>query len=203
MVTASKRHGSLASQARRLLDEFSGNRRAQAGLAVIALLLAALGWSRLDTAVERLRREEAQQRQLLERIVALRGEGQWVERAAASDTLRRALEDRLWPAESEGAAAANLSDFVTNVGRQAGLINVQVKVDIGRPKPLPGDYRQLLATVSALPSVPSLLAFLDRLQQEPHLLRVERLVIQQQPLPRLDLTLVALARLPPASGSGP
>lgn len=192
----------MVSELRRLGSELKANRRAQAGLAVIALLVAAVAWSELDAALGRLRQGYEADRLRLERVVALHDQGVWAERAEASATLRRSLENRLWPAETEGAAAANLSDFITNAGRQAGLANLQVKVDLSRPKSLPNDYRQMTATVSAVFAEQSLEGFLDRLEREPKLLVVERLAIQQQPFPRVDLTLQAYLRMsPPAVGA--
>jgi hypothetical protein len=191
----------LAIWGRSLLAEARSNRRAALGLAVAGLLLAAVGAGRLDDAVDAMRRSYLQQAQLLQRLAAAGGD--WKDRAAASSATRRALEGRLWSAESEGVAGANLADWVSRAAHASGLTELQVKVELAALKDLPANRRQLTATITALQTEPAMIAFLEQIEQEPRLLVVERLHVVEQPLPRLEMTLLAQAELAsPGRGDG-
>ena len=60
---------------------------------------------------------------------------------------------------------------------------------------LPPDLRQITATITAQPSEAVLIALLERIEQAPHLIVVDRLNVRQQPDPSLEMVLVAYARI--------
>lgn len=186
--------------ARGFWAELKTNRRALAGVLAVALLVLGYGLLQFNDAIDGKRslyRHEASQ---LQRTVALGAEKNWPARAKESTATRQALEGRLWKFESEGVALANFQDWVTAAARDAGLGRLQVKIDVAHPKDMPANFRQLTATVVAVPKEESLIAFLDRIQREPHLLVVDALHVQQQPAPTLQMTLLTFAILGGAQG---
>ena len=175
--------------------ELRTNRRAMAGLLIIIVLVAGDGLLLLRdaTAVKRA----AYDRELvhLQRIAAVAREHDWPQRAAASTAVRGQLEDRLWIAESDGVARADLQDWVTGVARETGLPTLEVRIELATPKSLPSDLRQITATISAQPSEAVLIALLDRIERAPRLIVVDRLNVRTQPDPALEMVLVAYARI--------
>jgi hypothetical protein len=177
------------------LAELKQNRRAAAGLMAIAVLVAGYGLLLLADANDAARSSYVEEYRHLQRIATDRDEKDWPARAAASAAIRAALEKRLWPADSEGVARADLQDWVTANGRQAGLDRIRVSIELTTPKGLTPDLRQVIATIGALPTDTALMQFLDRIEREPHLLVVDRLHVQQHPVASLEMTLIAYARV--------
>jgi hypothetical protein len=179
----------------RLRTELKTNRRAAVGLLVLGCLAAGYGLLILDGAIGSLGTSYSEASHRLERVIASGREKDWPARAAASAAMRKSLEARLWKGESEGMARADLQDWVTNNAREAGLEKAQVRIELIKLKEMPADFRQLTATITALDTEVSLLAFLDRIKREPRLLVVDHLLVRQRPVPSLEMKLVAYAAL--------
>ena len=180
-----------------LRAELKTNRRAQIGASIIAALFALLALFQISDAVDSMRGNYAEQALRLDRTGDIGSEKDWPERAASSRAIRDSYERRLWVAESEGVAAANLSDWVTNAAREAGLSKLQIKVDITRSKGLPADYRRLTATLVSQENEAGLYQFLGRIEDAAQLIVIDHLQVQQIPTSRLEATLVAYARIRP------
>lgn len=179
----------------RLWAEVKENRRAATGLLAIGVLLGSYGILGLNDAVLAMRSLYSQEALRLQRDAAIGQEKDWPARARASTVMRQALAARLWQAESEGVALANVQDWVTTAAREAGIDRLQVKLDLTKPEALPPDMRQLTATISARQTEATLEAFLGRIERDPHLLIVDRLHVQERPFPALDLTLITYVKL--------
>jgi hypothetical protein len=180
--------------------ELKTNRRAALGLLVILVLIAGFGLTLLHNATLRLRAAYDQEVSRLQRIAAVAEIRDWPDRAKTSGSLRAERERRLWIAESEGVARADIQDWIGAIGREVGLPVSEVRIELAKPKSLPPDLRQITATISAQPSETAVLALLDRLERAPHLIVVDRLNVKQQPGPLLEMVLVAYARIAPAGG---
>ncbi|WP_439817105.1 GspMb/PilO family protein [Zavarzinia sp. CC-PAN008] len=179
----------------RLRAELAGNPRAAMGLAAIGLVLLVwlatlLDAARLD-ADERLAEVQARAA-MLERVVA---DPAWRERAAASDVARAAAEARLWQGTTEGLARAEFQDRLSAAAREAGIMNLQVRVDPVGGDDLPGGVSKLVAALSADFDWPSAQRLLAALASADRIQAVETLVIQTEPLPRIDLTVATYVRL--------
>lgn len=196
-----KRAG-LSGLAGGVLGELRTNRRAFLGFLTIAVLAGGYGLMLLSDAGDALRASYIRANLRLQRIEASGNEKDWPARAAASAAMRQSLEKRLWPADSEGVARANLQDWVTTAGREAGLDKLRVTVELTRPKGLAPDLRQVIATIGAPQTDTALTRFLDRITRDPHLLVVDRLHVQEHPVASLEMTLLAYARLVEPGGSG-
>ena len=176
-------------------SELRTNRRALAGLMLVILLVVGDGLFLLHDATMAKRTAYARELVRLQRVAAVAQERDWPQRAAASAAIRGQIEERLWIAESDGVARADLQDWVTGVARDIGLANLQVRIELATPKSLPPDLRQITATITAQPSEAVLIALLERIEQAPHLIVVDRLNVRQQPDPSLEMVLVAYARI--------
>jgi hypothetical protein len=197
----SKESGPLGS-VRTLWAELGTNRRAQAGLLIVGILLAGYGLVALHGASARLAAGYDRDYARLQRIAGIAQEREWPERAAASASLLTAFEQRLWAAESAGVAQANLQGWISGVGREIGMPMFDIRVQTAKPKGLPPDLLQITATITGQPSETAVIALLERIEQAPHLTVVSRLHVRQQPDPLLELVLVAYARIGPSGQGG-
>jgi hypothetical protein len=184
-----------AGSASGVWTELKTNRRAAGGLIAILLLALGYGLFGLADANSALQGTYTQEVLRLQRTIVASDEKDWPERAKASAAMRETLEKRLWKAESEGVALANVQDWVTSAGRDAGIDRLQVKLELSKPKGLPADYRRLTATITAQQTEATLAAFLDRIQRDPHMLVVDQLHVQVRPVQSLEMTLVTYAKL--------
>jgi hypothetical protein len=189
-----KRPG-LAEAGRQLWSELRSNRRAGLGLVVIAALAAAYGIVLLRGATAREAAAYHAQAQMLQRIAAIAAEHDWPQRAAQSTALLTGLQQRLWVADSEGLAQADLQAWIARVGREVGLPMLDIRVEAAKLPGLPADLRQITATVTAQPSETAVIALLEQLEAAPHLTVVSRLHLRQQPSPMLELVLLGYARI--------
>jgi hypothetical protein len=176
-------------------SELRTNRRAVAGLLVIIMLAAGYGFFSLRDATERLRVAYDRELVRLRRIDAVGQERDWPQRAKASAAVRAALEGRLWVAESDGIARADIQGWVSSVARDIGLPRLDVRIEMATPKSLPPGLRQITATITAQPSEAALVALLERIERAPHLIVVDRLNVKQQPGPFLEMVLIGYARI--------
>jgi hypothetical protein len=178
-------------------SELRANRRAMVGLLLIVGLVVGDGFFLLRDATARMRANYDRELVRLQRVAAVAQERDWPQRAAASAEIRAALEGRLWAAESDGIARADLQDWVTGMARDIGLSTLEVRIELATPKSLPPDLRQITATITAQPSETALIALLERIERAPHLLVVDRLNVKQQPGPFLEMVLICYARIGP------
>ena len=176
-------------------SELRSNRRALAGVSLILVILLVEGFLLLRDATLEKRAEYARERTRLQRVIAVGQERDWPQRATASRALRAQLDGRLWTAESDGIARADLQDWLSAMARDVGLSTIEVRIELTTPKSLPSDLRQVTATVTAQPEEAALIKLLDRIAQAPHLAVVERLSVRQRPNPYLEMVLSAYARI--------
>ncbi len=189
-----KRPG-LADAGRRLRAELRGNRCAGLGLLVIAALAAAYGIVLLRGATAREAAAYRGQAQMLQRIAAIAEERDWPQREAQAAAELAAVRQRLWVADSEGLAQADLQAWIGRIGREAGLPMLDIRIEAAKLPNLPAELRQITATVTAQPSENAIIALLERLDAAPHLTVVSRLHLRQQPSPMLELVLLGYARI--------
>jgi hypothetical protein len=185
----------LADSVAGFWGELRTNRRAVFGVLLIAALLAGYGLVVLHDAA--LASGVAYRSELanLERMKAIATERDWPARAEASGKARAAFEARLWPAESEGIARADLQAWIGTVGREIGLQNLDIRIELAKPKELPDDLRQITATITGRPDEAALTRLLERIDRAPRLVVVDRLNVKEQPAPMLEMVLVGYARI--------
>lgn len=191
--------GRLNGAVARLWEQLGANRRAAGGLIVIAVLLAFYGMFTADDLIDAQRRAYRQEVDQTQRSLAISADRQWPSRAKSSTDIRDALEKRMWQFDSDGVALANLQDWITGAGRDAGLTKVQVKIDVERPKELGANTVRFSATITATQTEASLRKFLAKIEREPHLFVIRALHVQQRPY-LLQMNLVTYAKIKAPSG---
>ena len=199
--TLTERSGAIA-MVRGWWSELRSNRRAMAGLLLVIALVAGDGVFLLRDATLRLRAAYEREVVRLQRVSAVAQERDWPQRAAASAALRAELEDRLWTADSDGIARADVQDWVTGIARDIGLPTLEVRIELATPKSLPPELRQITATITAQPTEQVLIALLERIERAPHLIVVDRLNVKQEPGPYLEMVLISYVRIG-APGAAP
>jgi hypothetical protein len=197
-----KPKSSFSAIAAGLMNEFGSNRRATIGVLAIGVLIGGYGLLALIDATDGLRATYGLEMQRLHRVAATEQETNWPERAASSAEVRENLDKRLWSAESEGGALADLQEWVTRTGREVGIDKLQVQVEVAKPKGMPSDIRQVTATINAPQTEDGMIQLLARIASEPHLLVIDRLRVQQRPVPRLEMNLLAYTKLVAGTASG-
>jgi hypothetical protein len=185
----------LVGLATGLWEELKSNRRAVTGLLLIAVLLAGYGVVALHDAASAAGTLYRHELANLARIIAVGGEHDWPARAQASGMARSQLEARLWIAESDGVARADIQDWISGVGRDVGLEALSVKIELAKSEDLPADLRRITATIAGRPDEAGLIALLDRIDRSSRLLVVDRLNVKQAPDPMLEMVLVGYARI--------
>jgi hypothetical protein len=185
----------LLAPVARLWGELKSNPRALVGAVAIAGLLALSLLLRLHGAGKELRLDYQKQEAQLQRIAAIAQEGDWNARAKDSAKQLQAQQDLLWTADSDGAAQADLQDWLSHLAQDTGLERPQVKVEVARPKDLPADYHQLTAEINARVTDATMMAFLDRLEKAPHLIVVQQFHAQGAPVSNLQATIITYAEL--------
>lgn len=190
----------LAEAAAPLVAQVKANRRLAIALALIPAIL--WGYLVMQTqqwvegevlALNRVRDEAAR----LERIA---GDQTWVRRAREADSRRVELEGRLWRIETEGLARAEFQEWLLSAARKAGLGRPQVRLEANDSEAQrQSAYRPINASLSGDFSPETLQAFLSAVANEKRLIVINSMRISRQPLPRIDMVLVAYG-LPAAAG---
>jgi hypothetical protein len=193
--TALSKDSGLAGVVRSLWAESVTNWRAGIGLILVGALVGVSGLVALHRATAGQIAAYAQKSAQLERIVAIEREHEWPQRAEESAKLLQMLDNRLWTAESEGVAQADLQAWIGGIGHEIGMPMFDIRVESTRPKDLAPDLRQITATITAQPSEAAVVALLERIAEAPHLTIVSRLHIRQQPGPLIELVLVGYSRV--------
>lgn len=191
----------LAMPAAQLIAELQTNRRAALGLLVIAALIALYGVMLLRGATERAIEAYGTEAAMLQRVTAVAQEKDWPLRATQSGAMLANMRQRLWTADSEGLAQADLQSWISTVGREIGLPIFDIRTEAAKVPNAPPDLWQITATITAQPSEPAVIALLERLAQPPHVTVVSRFHVRQQSGPMLELVLTGYARIASAAGA--
>ena len=191
--TFAARAGGLIALFGRLRAELKANKRAAIGLLAIGVLIGGYGLLAFDDAIDAERSRQVDASNRLQQQMAMGREKEWLQRAALSQQTRGALEARLWHAEHEGIGRASVQDWVTGLGRDAGLDKMRVSVEATKPTGLPSNYRAITATITAIYTDASLTDFIDRIERERQLVVVDHLQIHEKPVPSLEMRLIAYA----------
>ena len=177
-------------------------------VAILAIVLLGLvfevedGDSHIQTQID----ADAQQLATMRRLA---GQAEWKSRRETVQRVRVQLESRLWEAESDGLAQANFQDLIGKFGKDANIQHLDTHVEIINASPGTQNYRQMSATVSGSFAAPSLQKFLASLDQDGHILVVDRLKVETAPVPRFEMLLSTYLRpnaataAPAAKGGAP
>lgn len=127
----------LGDPLRTLASEVRANRRLQAGLALIALIL--VGYLVLVLLELRKAQEDAyvQRREQLQKMRTLAGQDAWIGRAQAVARVRRGLAAEIPEFETVGVAQAQLMSWIRDMAQSFGGSAVQIQSQT--PQEVPGE----------------------------------------------------------------
>jgi hypothetical protein len=167
-------------------------------LGVLAFIVVAAGLTLVDEAdsgiVLRLKQKQLQ-------LARLEQSGQgdlWHRRRAETDVARVQAEARLWEAETDGIAQANLQSWIIEQANRAGLGRVEIQIGLQAGANNPLKLRQLSAQIRGRLEPGALFKFLEAIASHDRVLVVNRLELQTAPAPHFELVLDAFLR--PARG---
>jgi hypothetical protein len=179
---------------RRVLDELASNQRARWGLAAIGAGLLAFGYLVLYDAVEAQNNRLNERLRRITRLEEVAQDKDWIARGSAASGLSVQLEGRLWPSDTDGLALADFQDWITRMGREAGLSGLQIRPEIDTSLNGPLKLRKMSASVSG-PFDPEIFEkFIDSVSKGNRLTIVDRLTIHSSPIQRFELTLATYLR---------
>ncbi len=162
-------------------------------LAILAIGLVWLAFSLEDGGI-RTQGQINSDAQQLAMMRHLAGQAEWKARRESVQRLRVQLESRLWESESDGLAQANFQDLISKFAKEAGVPHTDVHVEIINSSPGTQNYRQMSATVSGSFSTPTLQKFLADIEEDGHMLVVDRLRVETASVPRFEMLLSTYLR---------
>ncbi len=183
----------LAEAMAPLVAQVRANRRLAIALALIPVIvwgyLIIVGQEWVDGALGRVTRAREESLRL-EKIAT---DAAWARRARDADARRIELEGRMWRIETEGLARAEFQEWLLATSRKAGIGRPQVRLEATPESDAQRQtgYRALNASLSGDFAPDTLQAFLAAVANEKRLVVISSMRIQRQPLPRIDMVLIA------------
>lgn len=183
--------------------ELARNPRLHVGaFAILSLLLLSLWLAVLDDS----RRAQVEASALAQRLAELRNLGaeiDWQQRSEGARRLRADLENRLWPAESDGLAQANFQNLIGKLAADNALETTDIRVEIVAAAG-PMKLRQMTASLSGRFDALKLQGFLAEIARGRRLMTVDRLKIEAaSPAAKFEISVTAYLRsgAPVAAGA--
>lgn len=188
---------SLPFGARReqLLREVAGNRRLQAGLAAIAMILAVYVFLVLVDlrAAQALRYSERTEQ--LAKMRALAGQDAWIGRAQSVARVRRGLDAEIPRVETIGVAQAQLMTWVRDMGQSSGGEAVQIQSQEPRRVVADGDLWRIPVVISGAAGADKVVQMIQQVEKRSVLTVVDQALIMNRENKTYSLTLVGFARI--------
>ncbi len=188
---------SLPFGARReqLLREVAGNRRLQAGLAAIAMILAVYVFLVLVDlrAAQALRYSERTEQ--LAKMRALAGQDAWIGRAQSVARVRRGLDAEIPRVETIGVAQAQLMTWVRDMGQSSGGEAVQIQLQEPRRVVADGDLWRIPVVISGAAGADKVVQMIQQVEKRSVLTVVDQALIMNRENKTYSLTLVGFARI--------
>lgn len=185
----------LSERRAQLLQEVAGNRRLQAGLAAIALILAVYVFLvLLDLRVAQAR-DYSQKTEQLAKMRALAGQDAWIGRAQAVARVRKGLDAEIPRVETVGVAQAQLMTWVRDLGQSAGGEAVQIQSQ--EPQRVAGDAElwRIPVVISGATTPDKVVQMIQQVEKRSVLTVVDQVLVMNRENKTYSLTLVAFARI--------
>ena len=197
------------------LNDLRNNPRLRLWLALILVVIWLYG---LLTLREALQSAEQQQSSIARGVTRLRAQlthPEWVQRVAPAKTLAVQMESRLWQAQTAGLAQAALQDWLNTALAHAKVTRPQITVSVideagsaggdgsapttspassvsvdGAPA-TPPDLWKIKAKLGFDFTAPTLLEFLNRIENHDKQIIVSSLKVQKEPMSHVEVELLA------------
>lgn len=186
---------SLRARREHLLQEVAGNRRLQAGLVAIGLILAAYLFLVLFDLHAAQVRQYSQKTEQLAKMRALSGQDVWIGRAQVVARARRGLDAEIPRVETVGVAQAQLMTWVRDLGQASGGEAVQIQSQEPQRVAAAGDLWRIPVVISGAASADKVVQMIQQVEQRSVLTVVEQALIVNRENKTYSLTLVAFARI--------
>lgn len=186
---------SLLERRAQLMQEVAGNRRLQAGLAAIALILAIYGFLVLLDLRAAQAGDYSQKTEQLAKMRALAGQDAWIGRAQSVARVRQGLEAEIPRVETVGVAQAQLMTWVRDLGQSAGGEAVQIQSQ--EPQRVAGeaDLWRIPVVISGAATPDRVVQMIQQVEKRSVLTVVDQALIMNRENKTYSLTLVAFARI--------
>lgn len=186
--------GVLAENWKKLREELRANRRLRIGTIAIVGILALYAALVLNDWRRALAEEYRERTLQLYKVAALAGQSQWPNRAQDAASIRRALQARIPPASSTGLAQAEMQTWMNQLLRGFGQQLTTESEPPTRVDASQGIWKIPMAVRGPLSSR-QLLEILSKIEGAERMFVVEKITIDNQPRPIVNMTVSAYYRI--------
>lgn len=186
---------SLRVRREQLLQEIAGNRRLQAGIAAIALILAVYVFLVLLDLRAAQARDYSQKTEQLAKMRALAGQDAWIGRAQSVARVRRGLDAEIPRVETVGVAQAQLMTWVRDLGQSAGGEAVQIQSQEPQRVTADADLWRIPVVISGAATPDKVVQMIQQVEKRSVLTVVDQALVMNRENKTYSLTLVAFARI--------
>jgi len=186
---------SLRQRRDQLVQEVAGNRRLQAGLAGIVLILAVYVFLVLLDLRTAQAGDYSQKTEQLAKMRALAGQDAWIGRAQSVARVRRGLDAEIPRVETVGVAQAQLMTWVRDLGQSAGGEAVQIQSQ--EPQRVAGeaDLWRIPVVISGAATPDKVVQMIQQVEKRSVLTVVDQVLVMNRENKTYSLTLVACAHI--------
>lgn len=183
-----------------LIRQLRANPRLQWGAAIAVLLCAALALQAIDGWRSRMQQRSVDAEVEARKVIALRKQMVWVERAREAEALKKKLDSRIPVVASPGIAQATLQSSLRSAAKTIAGVQ-RLGVEVGDPAQVenrPGLYR-VRATVSAEVAPKKAFDLISILESSPNLTLIEGSSIRSGDGQQSTINVAAFYRTPEAT----
>lgn len=186
---------SLRARRDQLLREVAGNRRLQAGLAAIAMILTVYVFLVLDDLRTAQALQYSERTEQLAKMRALAGQDAWIGRAQSVARVRRGLDAEIPRVETIGVAQAQLMTWVRDMGQSAGGEAVQIQSQEPQRVVADGDLWRIPVVITGAAGADKVVQMIQQVEKRSVLTVVDQVLIMNRENKTYSLTLVGFARI--------
>jgi len=203
MSTTSLLTGRFGAVVARLRAEIQKSQRLALALAALVVVLWVQLTLSLDSAIADRTAKLAELRAEARRYNEIANDPQWPARQAEAEASLQRSKQRLWVAESEGIARADLQEWLNRAARELGLGRPQVRGERELGLQASSGLTPIAAQLSADFTPQSLAQFLARIAADDRLLVVLSLRAQKAQFARLDIVIATYIPSAPSASVSP
>jgi len=186
---------SLRARREQLLREVAGNRRLQAGLAAIAMILTVYVFLVLVDLRTAQALQYSERTEQLAKMRALAGHDAWIGRAQSVARVRRGLDAEIPRVETIGVAQAQLMTWVRDMGQSAGGEAVQIQSQEPQRVVADKDLWRIPVVISGAAGADRVVQMIQQVEKRSVLTVVDQVLIMNRENKTYSLTLVGFARI--------
>lgn len=175
--------------------QFAANPRLRWGGLAIAAILVLYVWLLLSDWQAALARDYRQERQRLEKILSLAGQGHWLARAEAAGELRRVLEAEIPVIQTLGLAQASVQSWARDLSVAFGD-GFRIQAGEATRAAAGEDLWRVPVTLSGSLDPRQAVQLMQRIESQANLATIEQALILNRSNRTFSLTVVVFYRIP-------